>query len=84
MTINPLIISDNLEIRKNIELIYFILSFFNNNKKEFFSVRLSSDEIEFYSWDFTYKKEGKQIMVLKVGKHSIDVKVFGNEGLENT
>jgi hypothetical protein len=51
--------------------------------------------IEFYSWDFTYDaekgfkpqiiidKEGKQIITLKTGMHTIAVKVVDNDGLEN-
>ena len=51
--------------------------------------------IEFYSWDFTYDsekgfkpsiiidKEGKQVVSLKTGTHTIVVKVVDNDGLEN-
>jgi site-specific DNA-methyltransferase (adenine-specific) len=51
--------------------------------------------IEFYSWDFKYDKEkgfrpsviidkeGKQIISLKAGTHTIAVKVVDNDGLEN-
>ncbi|MDR2446247.1 MAG: hypothetical protein LBD58_02985 [Treponema sp.] len=55
----------------------------------------SAAGIEFYSWDFTYNtekgfrpsiiidKEGKQIISLKPGTHTIAVKVVDNDGLEN-
>jgi DNA modification methylase len=52
--------------------------------------------IEFYSWDFAYNTEtkkfkpsvirdteGKQIIFLKSGAHTIAVKVVDNDGLEN-
>jgi len=67
-----------------------------NRKIEFVAQGQSPAGIEFYSWDFTYDKEkgfkpyiiidkeGKQILSLKVGKHSIAVKVVDNDGLENT
>jgi DNA modification methylase len=64
---------------------------------EFIAVGESPAGIEFYSWDFNYNpekkkfkadifidKEGKQIVSLKPGTHTIAVKVIDNDGLENT
>jgi site-specific DNA-methyltransferase (adenine-specific) len=63
---------------------------------EFIAQGKSEAGIEFYSWDFAYDaekgfkphilldKEGKQIVSLKTGEHSIAVKVVDNDGLENT
>jgi DNA modification methylase len=67
-----------------------------NRKIEFVAAGQSPAGIEFYSWDFAYNKEkgfkpsviidkeGKQILTLKAGSHSIAVKVVDNDGLENT
>ena len=67
-----------------------------NRKIEFIAHGQSPAGIEFYSWDFAFNKdkgfkptviidkEGKQILTLKAGTHSIAVKVVDNEGLENT
>jgi len=67
-----------------------------NRKIEFTAAGKSPAGIEFYSWDFAYNKEkgfkphilldkdGKQIVSLKTGEHSIAVKVVDNDGLENT
>jgi hypothetical protein len=67
-----------------------------NRKIEFIAVGQSPAGIEFYSWDFDYKKdkgfkptviidkEGKQTLTLKAGTHTIAVKVIDNDGLENT
>jgi len=67
-----------------------------NRKIEFTAAGKSPAGIEFYSWDFAYDtekgfkphilldKEGKQIVSLKTGEHSIAVKVVDNDGLENT
>lgn len=65
-------------------------------KIEFIAVGTSLSVIEFYSWDFDYNvekkkfkpsvimdKEGKQIVSLKPGTHTIAVKVVDNDGLEN-
>jgi DNA modification methylase len=64
-------------------------------KIELTAVGQSAAGIEFYSWDFTYDKEkgfkssiiidkeGKQIVSLKTGTHTIAVKVVDNDGLEN-
>ncbi|MDR0564514.1 MAG: hypothetical protein LBG78_06220 [Azoarcus sp.] len=66
-----------------------------NRKIEFIAIGNSLAEIEFYSWDFSYSpdkgfkasviidKEGRQILTLKTGKHTVAVKVLDNEGLEN-
>jgi len=66
-----------------------------NRKIEFIATGQSPAGIEFYSWDFVYNKEkgfkpsiiidkeGKQILTLKAGAHSIAVKVVDNDGLEN-
>ncbi|MDR3276199.1 MAG: hypothetical protein LBT11_03140, partial [Treponema sp.] len=56
----------------------------------------SLSSIQFYSWDFAYDgekkkfkpsvimdKEGKQVISLKPGAHTIAVKVVDNDGLEN-
>ncbi|GBU24050.1 hypothetical protein R83H12_00671 [Fibrobacteria bacterium R8-3-H12] len=63
---------------------------------EFIASGKSEAGIEFYSWDFAYNaekgfkphilldKEGKQVVSLKTGEHSIAVKVVDNDGLENT
>jgi site-specific DNA-methyltransferase (adenine-specific) len=65
-------------------------------KIELIATGQSPAGIEFYSWDFAYNaekgfkpsiiidKEGKQIISLKTGAHSIAVKVVDNDGLENT
>jgi len=62
---------------------------------EFTANGKSEAGIEFYSWDFAYDaekgfkphilldKDGKQIISLKTGEHSIAVKVVDNDGLEN-
>jgi DNA modification methylase len=63
---------------------------------EFTAVGESPAGIEFYSWDFDYNvkqkkfkpavimdKEGKQVVPLKPGAHTIAVKVVDNDGLEN-
>jgi DNA modification methylase len=67
-----------------------------NHEIEFVAVGQSPAGIEFYSWDFTFNKEkgfkptviidkeGKQILTLKAGTHTIAVKVVDNDGLENT
>jgi site-specific DNA-methyltransferase (adenine-specific) len=67
-----------------------------NRKIEFIATGQSPAGIEFYSWDFTFNqekgfkptviidKEGKQILTLKTGTHTIAVKVVDNDGLENT
>jgi hypothetical protein len=67
----------------------------NNRKIEFIATGQSPAGIEFYSWDFSYDKEkgfkpeviidreGKQIVSLKSGMHTIAVKVVDNDGLEN-
>jgi len=67
-----------------------------SRKIEFIAQGQSPAGIEFYSWDFAYDKEkgfkpsviidkeGKQILNLKTGAHSIAVKVVDNDGLENT
>ncbi len=59
-------------------------------------LRRLNNGIEFYSWVFAYDaekgfkpyilldKEGKQVISLKTGEHSIAVKVVDNDGLENT
>jgi site-specific DNA-methyltransferase (adenine-specific) len=66
-----------------------------NRKIELTAAGQSAAGIEFYSWDFTYDKEkgfkpsiiidkeGKQIVSLKTGTHTIAVKVVDNDGLEN-
>ncbi|MDR0525963.1 MAG: hypothetical protein LBG90_08870, partial [Spirochaetaceae bacterium] len=66
-----------------------------NRRIEGIAVGKSPAGIEFYSWDFSFDpekgfkpeviidKEGKQIISLKTGRHSIAVKVVDNEGLEN-
>jgi hypothetical protein len=66
-----------------------------NRKIELLAAGKSAAGIEFYSWDFTYNaekgfkpsiiidKEGKQIVSLKTGMHTIAVKVVDNDGLEN-
>jgi hypothetical protein len=67
-----------------------------NRKIEFIAQGQSPAGIEFYSWDFTFNKEkgfkpsiiidkeGKQVLTLKTGEHTIAVKVVDNDGLENT
>jgi site-specific DNA-methyltransferase (adenine-specific) len=62
---------------------------------EFIANGKSDAGIEFFSWDFEYNnekgfkaniiidKEGKQKYKFKVGQHTIAVKVFDNDGLEN-
>jgi site-specific DNA-methyltransferase (adenine-specific) len=63
---------------------------------EFVAAGNSPSGIEFYSWDFTYDaekkkfkptvimdKDGKQLVSLKPGAHTIAVKVVDNDGLEN-
>jgi len=67
-----------------------------DRKIEFIAIGQSPAGIEFYSWDFAYNKEkgfkptviidkeGKQILTLKAGTHTIAVKVVDNDGLENT
>ena len=62
---------------------------------QFVAFGASEAGIEFYSWDFNYNrengfkaavmidKEGKQIVKLKAGEHSIAVKVVDNDGLES-
>jgi DNA modification methylase len=64
-------------------------------KIQFIAFGASEVGIEFYSWDFNYNsekgfkaavmidKEGKQIVKLRAGEHSIAVKVVDNDGLEN-
>ncbi|MDR1219577.1 MAG: site-specific DNA-methyltransferase [Treponema sp.] len=66
-----------------------------NRKIELVATGQSAAGIEFYSWDFVYDKEkgfspsiiidkdGKQIISLKTGTHTIAVKVVDNDGLEN-
>jgi hypothetical protein len=66
-----------------------------SRKIELVAAGQSAAGIEFYSWDFTYNtekgfrpsiiidKEGKQIIFLKTGTHTIAVKVVDNDGLEN-
>jgi site-specific DNA-methyltransferase (adenine-specific) len=66
-----------------------------NRKIEFVATGQSPAGIEFYSWDFSYDKnkgfkpsviidkEGKQIVCLKTGTHTIAVKVVDNDGLDN-
>jgi hypothetical protein len=66
-----------------------------NRKIELVAAGQSVAGIEFYSWDFTYNaekgfkpsiiidKDGKQIVSLKTGTHTIAVKVVDNNGLEN-
>jgi site-specific DNA-methyltransferase (adenine-specific) len=66
-----------------------------NRKIEFIAHGESPAGIEFYSWDFTYDtekgfkpqviidREGRQIISLKTGTHTIAVKVADNDGLEN-
>ena len=66
-----------------------------SRKIELLAAGQSAAGIEFYSWDFTYNaekgfkpsiiidKEGKQIISLKTGTHTIAVKVVDNNGLEN-
>jgi DNA modification methylase len=68
----------------------------SDRKIEFIAIGQSPAGIEFYSWDFTFNKEkgfkptviidkeGKQILTLKAGTHTIAVKVVDNDGLENT
>ena len=67
-----------------------------DRKIEFIAIGQSHAGIEFYSWDFFFNKEkgfkptviidkeGKQILTLKAGTHTIAVKVVDNDGLENT
>ena len=67
-----------------------------SRKIEFIAQGQSPAGIEFYSWDFNYSeekgfkssiiidKEGKQVLTLKTGSHTIAVKVIDNDGLENT
>jgi DNA modification methylase len=62
---------------------------------EFITNGKSDAGIEFFSWDFEYNnekgfkaniiidKEGKQKYKFKTGQHTIAVKVFDNDGLEN-
>ncbi|MCL2247525.1 MAG: hypothetical protein FWC10_10550 [Lentimicrobiaceae bacterium] len=64
-------------------------------KIEFIAQGQSPAGIEFYSWDFNYDKEkgfkasviinreGRQVLTLKTGSHTIAVKVVDNDGLEN-
>jgi hypothetical protein len=66
-----------------------------NRKIELIAAGQSAAGIEFYSWDFAYDaekgfrpsiiidKEGKQMVSLKTGTHTIAVKVVDNDGLEN-
>jgi hypothetical protein len=66
-----------------------------NRKIELTAHGQISAGIEFYVWDFSYDKEkgfkpsviidkeGKQILTLKTGTHTIAVKVIDNDGLEN-
>ncbi|MDR2194249.1 MAG: site-specific DNA-methyltransferase, partial [Treponema sp.] len=66
-----------------------------NRKIELIATGQSAASIEFYSWDFKYDKEkgfkpsiiidkeGKQIVSLKTGTHTIAVKVVDNDGLES-
>ena len=66
-----------------------------SRKIELLAAGQSAVGIEFYSWDFSYNaekgfkpsiiidKEGKQIVSLKPGTHTIAVKVVDNNGLEN-
>jgi DNA modification methylase len=66
-----------------------------NRQIECIATGQSPAGIEFYSWDFNYDKEkgfkpdviidkeGKQIISLKTGTHTIAVKVVDNDGLEN-
>jgi site-specific DNA-methyltransferase (adenine-specific) len=66
-----------------------------NRKIELVAAGQSAAGIEFYSWDFSYDaekgfkpsiiidKEGKQMVSLKPGTHTIAVKVVDNDGLEN-
>ncbi|MHB9291287.1 hypothetical protein Holit_00360 [Hollandina sp. SP2] len=66
-----------------------------NRKIELIAVGQSAAGIEFYSWDFSYDKEkgfkpsiiidkeGKQTVSLKIGTHTVAVKVVDNDGLEN-
>jgi len=67
-----------------------------NRKIELIAHGQSPAGIEFYTWDFAFNKEkgfkssviidkeGKQILTLNVGVHTIAVKVIDNDGLENT
>ncbi len=67
----------------------------NLREIEFIATAVSESGIEFYAWDFAYNaekgfaaeilldKEGKQTRQCKAGSHSVAVKVFDNEGLEN-
>ncbi|HEX7412490.1 MAG TPA: site-specific DNA-methyltransferase [Bacteroidia bacterium] len=62
---------------------------------EFIAKGESKAGIEFYAWDFDYKKDmgfkpmvlidkqGKQLHKFKPGQHNIAVKVVDNEGLDN-
>jgi site-specific DNA-methyltransferase (adenine-specific) len=66
-----------------------------DRKIELIAVGQSAVGIEFYSWDFSYDegkdfkpsiiidKDGKQIVSLKTGTHTIAVKVVDYDGLEN-
>jgi site-specific DNA-methyltransferase (adenine-specific) len=66
-----------------------------NRNIEFTATGQSPAGIEFYSWDFAYNaeqgfkpsiiidKDGKQIISLKAGTHTIAVKVVDNDGLES-
>ncbi len=67
----------------------------NLREIEFNVTAESESGIEFYAWDFNYNetkgfnaeilldKDGKQTRKFQAGSHSIAVKVFDNEGLEN-
>ncbi|MDR3325510.1 MAG: hypothetical protein LBS82_05970, partial [Spirochaetaceae bacterium] len=64
-------------------------------KIELIATGQSPAGIEFYSWDFAYDaekgfkpsiiidKDGKQVVSLKPGAHTVAVKVVDNDGLEN-
>ncbi|MDR2193758.1 MAG: site-specific DNA-methyltransferase [Treponema sp.] len=66
-----------------------------SRKIELIAAGQSAAGIEFYSWDFKYDsekgfkpsiiidKDGRQIVSLKTGTHTIAVKVVDNDGLEN-
>lgn len=90
-------VEEIIPIAKKPKLTVSIIDIGNDSKKlreiEFTAIGQSDNEIEFYAWDFEFKdnkfnplilidKTGKQIFKFKAGLHKIAVKTVDSEGLE--
>jgi DNA modification methylase len=93
MTVNRLILGDNLEILKSMEndtidLIYLDPPFFSNRNYEVIwgdtsEIRSFQDRWAGGVSHYIIDKESKQTLTLKTGAHTIAVKAVDNDGIEN-